>query len=986
MQLYSAVVLTIMGLIPFMALGQLGANLSSTDNTNCQGAPCGYNGPSILINEIMLSPMTFDGSIYGGSVTQRGEWIELYNPNICEPVDISCFYLGNNANDTLPYSGGYVIPPGTVVPPAGFALIRGENAAPVPPNLLVSNGGLVVELVVDSTSVCIGGGSRLWFPNVGGWFAFYDNNGVPQDAVSWASQANTDQAPCVPAMAGCGYSGALSTYDDFPPTRRNYILNTNAADFQGESIRRMPNGAAWSGTGVPTYGFNNVPPPNPPIVICNGTAIAEPIGGNPPYTYLWDDPRAQTNQIADSLCAGVYCVIITDASNNTFQQCVTVEDFLAQTLISDGLCPGGTYTFPDSSVATGPGVYSIGLQTDLGCDSVVTYNLGLFPSYNYVIDKQICENHTYILPDGSEVGVTGTYNFAYQNIFGCDSNYTVNLVVTNPIHMYVDTLFCEGTQYELPDGTLTSNAGFYDILVPGDPTSCDTLFEVTLGYYPDFQINIEEQNNITCYGQNDGLISLSVSGTTGPYEYFWSDGIDHDSIADGLDEGDYIISVSDTIGCQQEITVNISEPPAIDLSLSADTLICLGAESQILAQANGGTGSFVYHWSTSNADSAMISVNPAIESIYSVYVEDDNGCLSESAQIEIDVISMDNGLLSVASDATICPEDSATILATYSGNYGPYDYSWTEGLEAGPGPYQVSPDEPTTYILTVSDICGNTLTDSILVNLFDTPVAIAPNLLIAGCGPLEVELFDSINTASNYNHEWVLTDGSTYFGNPVNFILNESSIYEVTLVVTSPDGCSATSENTAPIEVYEAPVASFNASTWSANSNESEIIFSDNSNGSVFNTWNIDNSVFENETEISYAFPDTGLYPIQLIVENEFGCLDTLTQWVTITVGHVVDVPNAFTPEGGSGDDPYYDPTSTTNTIFYPFMEYAEEYRLSIFNRWGELIFESKDQEMGWNGTYRDKPCPQDVYVYKIEVKYVDGKKVSKVGDVTLLR
>ena len=97
------------------------------------------------------------------------------------------------------------------------------------------------------------------------------------------------------------------------------------------------------------------------------------------------------------------------------------------------------------------------------------------------------------------------------------------------------------------------------------------------------------------------------------------------------------------------------------------------------------------------------------------------------------------------------------------------------------------------------------------------------------------------------------------------------------------------------------------------------------------------------------------------------------------------EIPNAFTP-GATGDNPYYDPTSTTNTVFYPFSEYVVEYEMSVFNRWGEMVFESTEFQKGWNGTYRDKPCPQDVYVYKILMVYADGNKVTKVGDVTLFR
>src|SRR6056297_2613328 len=271
------------GLIPFVMFGQFTADLSTTENNNCNGTHCDYDGPSILINELMMSPNSFDGSLFGGLATQAGEWIELYNPDICDSIDISCYYLGNNTNDGGVYPGGYVIPPGTVVPPSGFAMIRGVNAAPVPVELLVENGGNVVELVVDGDGVCIGGGTRLWFPNAGGWFAFYDNNGVPQDAVSWANQSNIDQNPCVPALPGCSYGGTLPNYEDFPNDRKEYILDVSAADHQGESLRRIPDGGDWSGPGNPTYAICNDACIDAEFLICNGTATAEPQGGVAPY-------------------------------------------------------------------------------------------------------------------------------------------------------------------------------------------------------------------------------------------------------------------------------------------------------------------------------------------------------------------------------------------------------------------------------------------------------------------------------------------------------------------------------------------------------------------------------------------------------------------------------------------------------------------------------------------------------------------------------
>lgn len=319
-----------------LAYGQLSATVSTTPNTICDGSDCQYSGPSILINEIMMSPTTFDGSLWEPNCNANarcGEWIELYNPNICEPVDVSCYYLGNNAPDGFGnYPGGYTIPPGTIIPPRGFLLLRGSNSTGIDPALLVQNGGNTVEIIVTSPNTCIGGGTRLWFPNSGAWFAFYDNNGVPQDAVSWGSSpANLGNAPCVTPVATCSFSGTLPTYNQIPNNRKNLIYNTALPNSWGRSLRRFPDGGNWelnTGTTNLTAGNCNGTCVPPPVITCNGTATVNPTGGSGTYTYHWDDTQSQLTQTATGLCAGTYHVQVTDNLGATAQFTVVVDEYV----------------------------------------------------------------------------------------------------------------------------------------------------------------------------------------------------------------------------------------------------------------------------------------------------------------------------------------------------------------------------------------------------------------------------------------------------------------------------------------------------------------------------------------------------------------------------------------------------------------------------------------------------------------------------------
>jgi gliding motility-associated-like protein len=333
------IILVFIAIVTFVKINiyaQLSATFTKTVNTNCLGEPCSYEGPTILINELMISPSVGDGSIIDDSpnlAVRRGEWIELYNPNLCEPVNISCYYLGNHVSGVSPAgANGFRLPDNLIVPPGGFVLIRGINATPVPPELLIQNGGNTIEIVVPAfvweDGVC-SWGNRVWFPNVGGWFAFYDANGIPQDAVSWANQGGIDLEPCVAPSTQCSSVASLPSYNAIPEDRKAQATNVNASNHIGQSIRRIPDGGSWSGWGPPTQGAcNSLPCAVVGQSTCTGTATINVTGGQPPYTYLWNDSQLQMTQTAVGLCAQTYQVIVTDANGLQDTFFVDIENFV----------------------------------------------------------------------------------------------------------------------------------------------------------------------------------------------------------------------------------------------------------------------------------------------------------------------------------------------------------------------------------------------------------------------------------------------------------------------------------------------------------------------------------------------------------------------------------------------------------------------------------------------------------------------------------
>lgn len=540
-------------LLPFYGvISQLNATFDQTINYVCDGSPCDYEGPSILINELMISPVVDDGSISGpGPNGGQGEWIELYNPDLCEPVDISCYYLGNY---TFEGTGGFIIPPGTVVPPTGFAMIRGANANPVPSNLLVQNGGNVVEVIVPLNVTDQGNcssGSRIWFPNLGGWFAFYNENGVPQDAVSWGpgNLNDVNQSPCTALRSGCANAGILASYTTIPTNRKNYISSQDGSDHAGNSIRRIPDGGNWDGVGNASYATCNASCIPEGVSTCDGTATVNPSGGTPPYTFLWDDREAQTTQTAVALCGETYNVEVTDANGTSQTFEVTIEDYkpdvsldiAREVCLNDALFDISFGASPQNS-DKGQGIFS---------GSGVS-------GTNFVPEQAGAGSHE----------ITYTYTDT-SACFNSDSDIITvlelpNLTIENNLSPYCITVPSTDLQLSPPGGTLTGNGVTNNQLIPENAGVGDHLLTYTYTDNKGCTNSIEEEVTVVGLPQlftnlpstfclNDAALLLQGIPDGGVFQI---NGENETAISPqvlGVGNHELIYTVADENGCENTI-------------------------------------------------------------------------------------------------------------------------------------------------------------------------------------------------------------------------------------------------------------------------------------------------------------------------------------------------------------------------------------------------------------------------------------------------
>jgi gliding motility-associated-like protein len=207
---------------------------------------------------------------------------------------------------------------------------------------------------------------------------------------------------------------------------------------------------------------------------------------------------------------------------------------------------------------------------------------------------------------------------------------------------------------------------------------------------------------------------------------------------------------------------------------------------------------------------------------------------------------------------------------------------------------------------------------------------------------------------------------------------SQTSTYEV--IGLNIYSCSDTVEST--VIVHPNPIADFSVDRTLLTSDDPTITISNLSSGNVINFWDFgdDNQIINNSNTIDYSYPfSEGDYLIELIVSSIYGCLDSTEKLIQIKGDDIYYVPNCFTPDGDEFNNSFL-------PIFTSGFDPAN-YELTIYNRWGEIIFVSKNHLKPWDGTYNNKVCKEGLYTFTIKYKNpeIDRFKIIS-GHINLLR
>ncbi len=264
-------------------------------------------------------------------------------------------------------------------------------------------------------------------------------------------------------------------------------------------------------------------------------------------------------------------------------------------------------------------------------------------------------------------------------------------------------------------------------------------------------------------------------------------------------------------------------------------------------------------------------------------------------------------------------------------------------------------------------------------------VKVKPNIIVSveneeGCSPLIVE-FSANTSKPAESYLWDFNDESNSTDqNPTHKFLNledERKTFDISLTVLDINGCENTAVYDTLVKVYPVPIAGFDFSPQEVLITAPKVEFTNTSHAASLYLWDFGDSTFSYETDPEHSYKAMGVYNMTLEVGNNFGCADTIVKQISV-VFDKINPPTAFSPNATLQDD-------------QEFRLYAEGvlndgYKLSIFNRWGELVFETDTQEQGWDGTMSNgNYAPSGVYTWVLEYNDLMGGSHKQKGHVTLL-
>lgn len=455
---------------------------------------------------------------------------------------------------------------------------------------------------------------------------------------------------------------------------------------------------------------------------------------------------------------------------------------------------------------------------------------------------------------------------------------------------------------------------------------------------------------------------------------------------------DTVRLVSESQGCVGEVTTVLSVFPEPNYTLvtSIDTgCHPLNVDFSLMQSASSyfwdfGDGSYSSSPNPSNSFSNFTNQDTTFN--VTVYLNSAFAC-RDTVETQIFVAPSIEADFTPTPTMQTLPNSTVNVINTSIGTIDQYHWDYDNGYDTiaqNPNAYTYGVSGTFDIMLTVSNqYCEDTVTKTVIIHPLP-PVADFTGS-DTGCVPLPVTFTNNSQFATSYY--WDFGDGKSSTQENPTHTYAQSGVFTVTLIAYNNSGTD-TMTLVNQVDVDASPVASFNSNPDPPTDlvAPADIFFNNISLNAMSYHWDFGDGNTSVATNALHTYHEEGIYTVTLIASNGV-CVDTFSRenLVSIVEGGDFVIPNAFTPNSGGSNGGAIN-SGGLNDIFFPKTKgNVIDFKMAIFNRWGELLFVSNDINIGWDGYYRGVLAKEDVYVYKVELKYENGGSDTRIGDFTLL-
>jgi len=695
--------------------------------------------------------------------------------------------------------------------------------------------------------------------------------------------------------------------------------------------------------------------------LSNGSITISVNGGVTAYSYNWSNGAVSEDLMG--LGQGTYSVVISDANNckDTLSFILTEPPILSSAINSTsnynnfevscaGLTDGNigltvsggvpTYTYQWSNGATtedqsgvGAGTYSVVITDANNCTDTAQVTLTEPPALT------------------STLVATSNYNGYNISCFGL-SNGAIDLTATGGVPTYSYT-WSNGASGEDQSGI---GAGAYSVIIT-DANNCTDTAAITLTQPPVLAAALDSLSNyngynISCAGLSNGSITISVNGGVTAYSYNWSNGAVSEDLM-SLGQGTYSVVITDANNCKDTISVTLTEPLPLSASGNISTnyngfsVSCHGStDGAILTNVSGGTPGYTYNWSNGSNLPNQAGIGAGT---YSVAITDLNGC---PATLSF-VLNQPDSLASTAIiQHVLCNGFSnGTIDQSVWGGVTPLSYNWSNGAATE----DVAGLSSGLFSVTIIDQNGCLKINNYVVSETSAVVVATSQNNVSCNGAANAGIVATVSGGTpQYTYQW--SNGSTQAQ------LSNLSPGVYVLVVSDINNCveTETVTLTEPAVIggtISSPVLG-NGHNVSFNNSSDGSITSTISGGTAPYTYNWSNGA----TSADLTNVAAGTYT--LLVTDANGCMFVASAILTEPL--VLEMPSGISPNGDALNDQF---------VVHGLEAYPVN-TISIYNRWGNLVFEKDHYANNWEGETNDgATLPDGTYFVVLQI---NG------GDITL--